>query len=218
MVTSKAAKHLLKSSKVIKPSRPWLRGSSCRSSPWEQARTDGVTQSTVQKDITTITPLATEPCTPLHVDAIKLPDVGSHIIDDQKFPGNSSVFKNVRSVLRPLTGSFTNVIGDYVDAQKADERPIKEDTKVQITISLDNRKISKVQRIIGYKFNDQCLLREALQCPGAGSDEIGTRYISSEGNKRLAIIGDVVLKLAIAEEWYKSKNTRCKLLRTVSLS
>ena len=71
-------------------------------------------------------------------------------------------------------------------------------------------KIKRAQGIIGYNFTDQWLLWEALQAAGEPTKLVGTRHIDTDGNKRLAIIGDAVIKLAIAEKWYASTEKRGK--------
>ena len=68
-------------------------------------------------------------------------------------------------------------------------------------------RVRGVQDIIGYSFNDRLILWEALQAAGSGVSSAGTRRFP-EGNKRLAIIGDVVLKLVLVDEWHKSADTR----------
>lgn len=78
-----------------------------------------------------------------------------------------------------------------------------------------------MQKILGYKFNKPKILWEALQAPGAifRSGEIsgagGIRHSVGyqrlpDGNKRLAIVGDTVLKLALVEDWYKGEENRGK--------
>ena len=79
--------------------------------------------------------------------------------------------------------------------------------------------VRKVQSRIGYNFKNAPYLWEALQ--GAGSivrsGEIegpGIEYHSvgfqrmPDGNRRLAILGDAVLRLAISEDWYTSEAGR----------
>ena len=61
--------------------------------------------------------------------------------------------------------------------------------------------IEAVETIIQYKFNHSALLWEALQCPGSPDAK------HPNGNKRLAIIGDTVLLLGLAEDWFKGKET-----------
>lgn len=61
--------------------------------------------------------------------------------------------------------------------------------------------IEAVETIIQYKFNHSALLWEALQCPGSPDAK------HPNGNKRLAIIGDTVLLLGLAEDWFKGDET-----------
>lgn len=58
--------------------------------------------------------------------------------------------------------------------------------------------IEAVESLIQYKFKDSELVWEALH----------TFTSSSDANKRLAVIGDSVLQLALAEEWYKGGTSR----------
>ena len=61
--------------------------------------------------------------------------------------------------------------------------------------------LEAVESLIQYKFKSQDILWEALHTtalvPGSGSD-----------NKRLAVIGDSVLNLGLAEDWYKGGTPR----------
>lgn len=73
-----------------------------------------------------------------------------------------------------------------------------------------------LEKIIGYKFKNARLAWEALQAQGAivhvdevnnaaGSQPHGTHSNFRQlryGNKRLALIGDTALKLAIVENWF----------------
>ena len=79
--------------------------------------------------------------------------------------------------------------------------------------------LRKAQTRIGYNFKNVLYLWEALQAPGSvvrsGSLEgIPTTYHSMmfrrfpDGNRRLAILGDTVLKTALIEDWYKSGDAR----------
>lgn len=66
--------------------------------------------------------------------------------------------------------------------------------------------VQSVQNIIGYTFNDSDLVREAISAAGS-IVAAGTRRFPN-GNKRLAILGDTVLQLALAEEWYDGTEPR----------
>ena len=72
---------------------------------------------------------------------------------------------------------------------------------------------------IGYDFKNAPYLWEALQAPGSivRSGEIdgaGTERHSvgfqrfPDGNRRLAVLGDAVLRLALVEDWYKGDTVR----------
>lgn len=64
-----------------------------------------------------------------------------------------------------------------------------------------------VESRIGYKFTDPSIAWEAMQAAGSGVFLVGDRRIP-DGNKRLAVIGDTILKLALVEEWYNGGEPR----------
>ena len=79
--------------------------------------------------------------------------------------------------------------------------------------------IRKLQSKIGYIFKNPQYLWEAVQAPGSVShpDEVldaGTERHSAgfpnlpEGNKRLALLGDTAMKMALIEDWYKGQESR----------
>lgn len=67
--------------------------------------------------------------------------------------------------------------------------------------------IAGAQVVINYNFNDPLILWEALQAAGSPVHSISGRRLL-DGNKRLAILGDRVLELALAESWYKGSEAR----------
>ena len=67
-----------------------------------------------------------------------------------------------------------------------------------------------IQRKLGYVFVDPSILSEALQAAGNGVSQVGGRKIM-EGNKRLAMLGDSVLQLALLNDWYMGGGSRGKL-------
>lgn len=65
---------------------------------------------------------------------------------------------------------------------------------------------------IGYHFKDLSVLKEAFLAAGASNlrKDVSGRL---EGNKRLAFVGDSVLRLLVADEWFPSgKSTGIFLL------
>lgn len=64
-----------------------------------------------------------------------------------------------------------------------------------------------VETIIGYNFSDPLILLEALQAAGSTVRSAGTRHFP-DGNKRLAVLGDTILKLVLVSEWYDSADGR----------
>ena len=65
--------------------------------------------------------------------------------------------------------------------------------------------------MIHYDFKEPLLAWEALQLPGNGVSEIGSRQLP-DGNKRLAILGDHALDLVLCSEWHKSEMSKGKQL------
>ena len=61
--------------------------------------------------------------------------------------------------------------------------------------------IEGVQDVIDYVFQDASSLWEALQAPGSVPYATDGRDLSN-GNKRLALLGDAILKVGLLEEWY----------------
>lgn len=58
-----------------------------------------------------------------------------------------------------------------------------------------------IESVIGYHFVQPQLLDEALLAAGASVARKNT-HGPSEGNKRLALVGDAALQLAILDGWY----------------
>ena len=54
----------------------------------------------------------------------------------------------------------------------------------------------KIEKTCGYHFHESSLLLEVLQANGSGITQIGNRNVR-KGNRKLALVGDAVLKLAI---------------------
>ncbi|MCJ1479872.1 hypothetical protein MMC06_000026 [Schaereria dolodes] len=68
-------------------------------------------------------------------------------------------------------------------------------------------KIQGAETAIGYRFKDPQILWEALQAAGSSVRRAGEREIR-DGNKRLALLGDTILKLVLVEDWYNSQRAR----------
>ncbi|KAJ6146214.1 hypothetical protein N7497_008196 [Penicillium chrysogenum] len=56
---------------------------------------------------------------------------------------------------------------------------------------------AELESLIGYQFHDRSLLEEALEEAGP----------QTEGNERLALLGDKVLSLMLLHRWYMEGNT-----------
>ncbi|KAL8861713.1 MAG: hypothetical protein Q9178_001914 [Gyalolechia marmorata] len=70
-----------------------------------------------------------------------------------------------------------------------------------------NKAVDGVEPLIGYAFQDRFLLWEALQAAGSSVFRAGDRTIPN-GNKRLALLGDTILQLVLAEQWYAGGQAR----------
>jgi len=78
------------------------------------------------------------------------------------------------------------------------------------TQMMENRAdTQRAQEIILYKFRDLSYLIEALHAPGAGCNCINGRN-TSDGNRRLALLGDSVMKVVLLDGWYAVANNRCE--------
>ena len=71
-----------------------------------------------------------------------------------------------------------------------------------MTVLQPDAMINAAESIAGRPWKDRTLLWEALQTSGSGVFMAGTRLIP-EGNKRLAVVGDSVMKTVLAEHYYK---------------
>jgi hypothetical protein len=82
-------------------------------------------------------------------------------------------------------------------------------TKVSKALSDSNRR--DLERKMGHTFHDPNLLWEALQAHGNGVVQIGERKIE-DGNKKMAMLGDTILQLALLNDWFDSGTSRSKSL------
>ena len=67
--------------------------------------------------------------------------------------------------------------------------------------------VQGAENAIRYQSSDTDLIWEALQAAGSGVLSIGGRPLM-DGNKRLALLGDASLKLALVEDWYGGVEAR----------
>ena len=83
--------------------------------------------------------------------------------------------------------------------------------------------VAKLQAITGYKFKNAQLGWEAVQAPGAvtrAGETVHARTVKDstpvgfetlpDGNRRLAVVGDTALRLALCEDWYLGDEVRGK--------
>lgn len=62
--------------------------------------------------------------------------------------------------------------------------------------------IQRIEGIIQYTFQHKDIIWEALQAPGSGYRVSGNRHIDSQGNKRMAVLGDAYARVILLEEWF----------------
>ena len=74
------------------------------------------------------------------------------------------------------------------------------------TVSAHHPNISALESLISYTFTNRLLAQEALTAPGALIN--GPHF--PDGNKRLAVVGDIALDLALAGPWFNSGTGRGK--------
>lgn len=67
----------------------------------------------------------------------------------------------------------------------------------------------RAQEILQYDFENIDRLIEALQAPGSALNNIHGRRLP-DGNKRLAILGDTVIKTVALSQWYDTEDDRGK--------
>lgn len=84
---------------------------------------------------------------------------------------------------------------------------VTDSTSHKMTSSLD---IQQAQDLIGYRFQDKTLLIEAFHAPGSGLGKLNDRSVS-DGNRRLAQLGDSVIKTVILDGLYFTQDVRCKM-------
>lgn len=66
---------------------------------------------------------------------------------------------------------------------------------------------AEVEEKLGYTFRNRDILWEALQAPNSiGSGVPGLDL--TDGNKRLALVGDAALKLVLLKRWYREGGSR----------
>ena len=75
-----------------------------------------------------------------------------------------------------------------------------------MSVAMD-RAVHGVENIIGYTFDDPYLVWEAVSAAGSITSAGGRHFVN--GNKRMAVVGDTLLQLALAESWYESPLERC---------
>ena len=67
--------------------------------------------------------------------------------------------------------------------------------------------IRAVETLVQHKFHDTDLLWGALQTSKVSVDSTKAMLLP-DGNRRLAIVGDAAMQLALAEDWYRTSASR----------
>ena len=75
------------------------------------------------------------------------------------------------------------------------------------TIAYFEEITSEVEEKLGYPFQNPEILWEALQAPGSIGGNLPGRDLT-DGNKRLALLGDAALKLVLLKRWYREGGSR----------
>lgn len=72
--------------------------------------------------------------------------------------------------------------------------------KIRTTINCNMatlQEIATIEVIIGYPFNDKTLVRQAFTAPGSHTTP-------NDGHRRLALLGDAVMKMALIQHWHQT--------------
>lgn len=66
--------------------------------------------------------------------------------------------------------------------------------------------LAAVENLLQYRFRTAYIAEEALTATGVtkSSDSSGTEGLRPYGNKRLALLGDALIRLAVVDKWYPS--------------
>ena len=110
-----------------------------------------------------------------------------------------------RSIASPRKHSLLQPVP--IDIENPKPRTLKPETfNPTMTVPSNNANAS-VQAIIDHVFKDPALLAEALHAAGTNYQNIQGRFVLGD-NKRLALLGDSVLHLALVDHWYPQGGTR----------
>ncbi|KAL9626755.1 MAG: hypothetical protein Q9164_007801, partial [Protoblastenia rupestris] len=76
-----------------------------------------------------------------------------------------------------------------------------------MAVNIRTTKVRGLERVICYQFTGENSAWEALQAPGS------TAFFSNgeglhDGNKRLAVLGDTILRLALCDDWLKTGKSK----------
>lgn len=103
------------------------------------------------------------------------------------------------------------IIHPFILPKAAKPSPNVENIQAPATMARLSMEITvqNVQSTIRYRFKYPLLLWKAMQAAGSNILTISSRPLP-EGNERLAIVSDAVLKLALTKLWYPTKPVMSK--------
>lgn len=122
------------------------------------------------------------------------------------------------SILKPLTDFFyqePNILSDTPLKSPSPAMTRSRNKKAQLAHAaaqqalLTTTDYHNLEGKLGYIFADRTILQEALQAAGNGVTKIGERKIE-DGNKRLAMLGDSILQVALLKDWFIEGESRRK--------
>lgn len=74
--------------------------------------------------------------------------------------------------------------------------------------------VNDMQLQLGYDFQNRNYLLEALRAAGSGLN-LSHSHVTVDGNKRLAQLGSVAMRMVILGDWYKSGAARGTLAKSI---
>jgi hypothetical protein len=83
---------------------------------------------------------------------------------------------------------------------------------------LSSTQRQELEALLKYTFVDPDILWEALQAAGNGVAIIGERQLDNDGNKRLALVGDAMLRLALVNKWFGTDADRSKPIKVAAFN
>ena len=76
--------------------------------------------------------------------------------------------------------------------------------------------VAGVELVLNYIFNNKAILWEAIQAPGPHVSSTPARFITKEGNIRMALKGDAAASAVLLDLWYESGSQKGTAAATTS--